>query len=52
MLAGVKYLRQSRRYLTFNAGAGIWKSVEEITPEEFEQSWRVNALGSFWLLSK
>jgi NAD(P)-dependent dehydrogenase (short-subunit alcohol dehydrogenase family) len=32
--------------LIFNAGAGIWKSVEEITPEEFEQSWRVNALGS------
>lgn len=32
--------------LIFNAGAGIWKSIEEITPEEFEQSWRVNALGS------
>ncbi len=35
----------------FNAGSGIWKSVEEITPEEFEQSWRVNALGSL-LVSK
>ena len=32
--------------LIYNAGAGIWKTVEEISPEEFEQSWRVNALGS------
>jgi NAD(P)-dependent dehydrogenase (short-subunit alcohol dehydrogenase family) len=37
--------------LMFNPGAGIWKTVEEITPEEFEQSWRVNALGGF-LVSK
>lgn len=33
--------------LIYNAGAGIWKNVEEITAEEFEQSWRVNALGAF-----
>ncbi|HAF00359.1 MAG TPA: short-chain dehydrogenase [Methylophilaceae bacterium] len=32
--------------LIFNLGAGVWKSVEEITAEEFEQSWRVNALGA------
>ena len=32
--------------LIFNPGAGVWKSVEEITAEEFEQSWRVNALGA------
>jgi NAD(P)-dependent dehydrogenase (short-subunit alcohol dehydrogenase family) len=37
--------------LIFNPGAGVWKSVEEITPEEFEQSWRVNALGGL-LVSK
>jgi NAD(P)-dependent dehydrogenase (short-subunit alcohol dehydrogenase family) len=37
--------------LIYNPGAGIWKSVEEITPEEFEQSWRVNALGAL-LVSK
>lgn len=37
--------------LIFNPGAGIWKSVEEITPDEFEQSWRVNALGAL-LVSK
>ncbi|AKU97486.1 Short-chain dehydrogenase, associated with 2-hydroxychromene-2-carboxylate isomerase family protein [Labilithrix luteola] len=32
--------------LVYNAGSGIWGSVEEITPEGFEQSWRVNALGA------
>ncbi|MBY0577597.1 MAG: SDR family NAD(P)-dependent oxidoreductase [Burkholderiales bacterium] len=32
--------------LIYNAGAGVWKNVEEITPEDFEQSWRINALGS------
>ena len=37
--------------LIFNPGAGIWKTVEEISPEEFEQSWRVNALGAL-LVSK
>lgn len=33
--------------LIYNPGAGVWKTVEEITAEEFEQSWRVNALGAF-----
>ncbi len=37
--------------LIYNPGAGIWKTVEEITPEEFEQSWRVGALGAL-LVSK
>jgi len=37
--------------LVYNPGAGIWQSVEEITAEDFEHSWRVNALGSF-LVSK
>ena len=32
--------------LIYNAGAGIWKTVEEISAEEFEQSWRVNAMGA------
>jgi NAD(P)-dependent dehydrogenase (short-subunit alcohol dehydrogenase family) len=32
--------------LIFNPGAGVWKSVEEISADEFEQSWRVNALGA------
>ncbi len=31
--------------LVYNAGSGSWQTIEEITPEGFEQSWRVNALG-------
>jgi NAD(P)-dependent dehydrogenase (short-subunit alcohol dehydrogenase family) len=31
------------RVLLFNAGSGVFKSVEEITPQDFENSWRVNA---------
>ena len=33
--------------LLFNAGSGVFKSVEEITPADFEAAWRVNAYGSF-----
>jgi NAD(P)-dependent dehydrogenase (short-subunit alcohol dehydrogenase family) len=32
--------------LVYNAGSGVWGSVEEITPADFEMSWRVNTLGS------
>lgn len=32
--------------LVYNAGSGSWKNVEEITPEEFELSWRINTLGA------
>lgn len=32
--------------LLYNAGSGTWGSVEEITPEAFERSWRVNAFGA------
>jgi len=32
--------------LIYNAGAGSWKTVEEISAEEFERGWRVNALGA------
>jgi NAD(P)-dependent dehydrogenase (short-subunit alcohol dehydrogenase family) len=31
--------------LIYNAGSGIWKSADELTPAEFEHSFRVNALG-------
>ena len=31
--------------LIYNAGSGGWQTVEEISPDEFEQGWRVNALG-------
>lgn len=32
--------------LIYNAGSGTWKNVEELTPAEFEQSWRINTLGA------
>ncbi len=32
--------------LLFNAGSGVFKSIEEITPADFEVSWRINAYGS------
>jgi NAD(P)-dependent dehydrogenase (short-subunit alcohol dehydrogenase family) len=32
--------------LIYNAGGGVWGTIEEVTPQAFEQSWRVNALGA------
>ena len=32
--------------LIYNAGSGMWRSVEEITAEEFERSIRINATGA------
>jgi len=32
--------------LLYNAGSGVFADVESITPEQFEQSWRVNARGA------
>jgi NAD(P)-dependent dehydrogenase (short-subunit alcohol dehydrogenase family) len=32
--------------LIYNAGSGLWGHVEEITPAEFELSWRINTLGA------
>jgi NAD(P)-dependent dehydrogenase (short-subunit alcohol dehydrogenase family) len=32
--------------LLYNAGSGVFGDVESITPEQFENSWRVNALGA------
>ena len=32
--------------LIYNAGGGSWQTVDEITPDDFERSWRVNALGA------
>ncbi len=31
--------------LVYNAGSGVFATIEDITPEQFEASWRVNALG-------
>lgn len=33
--------------LAYNAGSGTWGTIEDIDPEAFEASWRVNALGLF-----
>jgi NAD(P)-dependent dehydrogenase (short-subunit alcohol dehydrogenase family) len=33
--------------LLYNAGSGTWGTVTEITPEQYEQTWRVNAYGAF-----
>lgn len=32
--------------LIYNAGGGSWQTVEEISAEDFERGWRVNALGA------
>jgi short-subunit dehydrogenase len=31
--------------LIYNAGSGLWKSADQLTPAEFEHAFRVNALG-------
>jgi NAD(P)-dependent dehydrogenase (short-subunit alcohol dehydrogenase family) len=33
--------------LLYNAGSGNWGTISEITPEQYEDSWRVNAFGAF-----
>ena len=33
--------------LLYNAGSGTFGSVTEITPQQYEADWRVNALGAF-----
>ena len=37
--------------LIYNAGSGVWGNIEELSAHDFEQSWRVNAMGAF-LVSK
>jgi NAD(P)-dependent dehydrogenase (short-subunit alcohol dehydrogenase family) len=32
--------------LVYNAGSGVWGDIENITPEAFESTWKVNALGA------
>ena len=31
--------------LVYNAGSGVWGTVEDVSPEDFERAWRVNAMG-------
>jgi len=37
--------------LVYNAGSGVWGNIEELSANDFEQSWRINSLGAF-LVSK
>ena len=37
--------------LLYNAGSGVWGNIEDLSAQDFEQSWRVNSLGAF-LVSK
>jgi NAD(P)-dependent dehydrogenase (short-subunit alcohol dehydrogenase family) len=37
--------RGAPEVLVYNAGSGVWKTAEELTPSEFELSFKVNALG-------
>lgn len=32
--------------LIYNAGSGSWKSVEELSVDEFQRGWQINALGA------
>ncbi|NOT87961.1 MAG: SDR family NAD(P)-dependent oxidoreductase [Lysobacter sp.] len=33
--------------LVYNAGKGVWGAVDQVSQDDFEQAWRVNALGLF-----
>ncbi|HVZ87294.1 MAG TPA: SDR family NAD(P)-dependent oxidoreductase [Polyangia bacterium] len=33
--------------LLYNAGTGVWGTIEDVSADAFTQAWRVNALGSF-----
>lgn len=33
--------------LVYNAGSGTWGNIDKVSDEDFERSWRVNALGLF-----
>src|SRR5215472_17706148 len=33
--------------LLYNAGSGVWATIVDMTPEQYEAAWRVNALGAF-----
>jgi len=33
--------------MVYNAGSGVWGTVEEVSAADFETSWRVNTLGAF-----
>jgi NAD(P)-dependent dehydrogenase (short-subunit alcohol dehydrogenase family) len=34
--------------LVYNAGSGVWGTIEDVSPDDFERSWRINTLGLFF----
>ena len=50
LTAGFRSIREDLgdpEVLLYNAGSGAWGTVNEITPAQYEESWRVNAFGAF-----
>ena len=48
--AAFKSIREqlgSPEVLLYNAGNGTWGTITDITPEQYEENWRVNAYGAF-----
>jgi NAD(P)-dependent dehydrogenase (short-subunit alcohol dehydrogenase family) len=33
--------------LVYNAGSGVWGTIEDVSAQDLEQAWRVNTLGAF-----
>jgi NAD(P)-dependent dehydrogenase (short-subunit alcohol dehydrogenase family) len=33
--------------MIYNAGSGVWGTIDDVTAEDFEAAWKVNALGAF-----
>ena len=46
-LAGIRDGMGEVETLIYNAGSGIWGTVEEVSAEDFETCWRINAHGAF-----
>jgi NAD(P)-dependent dehydrogenase (short-subunit alcohol dehydrogenase family) len=38
--------------VVYNAGSGVWGSIEDVSAEDFERSWRTNALGAFLMVKQ
>ena len=48
--AAFKSIREqlgSPEILLYNAGSGTWGTITDLTPEQYETTWRVNAYGAF-----
>ena len=45
--ASIRTKLGSPEVLLYNAGSGTWGTVTDITPDQYENDWRVNAYGAF-----